>query len=140
MADFALWVTAAEPALGLQPGEFMDAYNANRREAIQLNLEQDSVAETIKSLLVHGTIRGNYNEILDKLKNHARKGAFDTIPLDFPKSAKGMANKLQRLKPALREDGIEVTTPPRSHGKNCIEIRDTTLESLKNQLEEKYAA
>jgi hypothetical protein len=62
MADFAIWATAAEPALGLQPGQFMDAYAANRQEAIRLNLEQDSVADTIKSLLVEGPIRGNYRD------------------------------------------------------------------------------
>ncbi len=30
MADFAIWATAAEPALGLAPGEFLKAYTANR--------------------------------------------------------------------------------------------------------------
>lgn len=140
MADFAIWVTAAEPALGLQPGEFMDAYTANRREAIRLNLEQDSVAETIKSLLVLGPIKGNYKEILDVLKKHARQGAYDTLPLDFPKTPKGMSNKLKRLRPALRAEGIEVIINDRSHGKNHVEIRDVKRESLEKQLEEQYAA
>ena len=33
MADFALWATAAEPALGFAAGQFMAAYQANRRPA-----------------------------------------------------------------------------------------------------------
>jgi Bifunctional DNA primase/polymerase, N-terminal len=140
MADFAVWATAAEPALGLQPGEFMDAYNANRREAIQLNLGQDSVAEAIKSLLVLGTIRGNYKEILDELKNHVRNGSFDSLPLDFPKTPRGLANKVKRLIPALRAEGIEVKINDRSHGRNHIEIRDVKRESLENELEAQYAA
>ena len=140
MADFAIWATAAEPVLGLQPGEFMEAYAANRREAIQLNLEQDSVAETIKSLLVGGPISGNYKKILDSLKKHARKDAYDTLPVDFPKTARGMSNRLKRLNPALRAEGIQVTINNRSHGKNHIEIRDVKRESLEKKLEEQYAA
>jgi hypothetical protein len=139
MADFAIWATAAEPALGLQPGEFMDAYNANRRAAIHLNLEQDSVAEAIKCSVVQGTLRGNYREILDKLKNHARDSVYDPLPLDFPKTARGLANKLKRLIPALRLEGIEVNLNGRSHGKNHIEIRDVVLPMLEKQLVEKYA-
>jgi len=33
MADFAQWAVAAEPALGLQEGEFMRAYTGNREAA-----------------------------------------------------------------------------------------------------------
>jgi len=140
MADFAIWVTAAEPSLGLQPGEFVDAYATNRREAIQLNLEQDSVAETIKSLLVLGPVKGNYKEILKTLKKHTRDGTYDTLPLDFPKTPKGMSNRLRRLKPALRAEGIEVIVNDRSHGKNHVEIRNVKYESLEKQVEKKYAA
>jgi hypothetical protein len=30
MADFALWATAVEPALGMEPGQFIEAYGGNR--------------------------------------------------------------------------------------------------------------
>jgi hypothetical protein len=140
MADFAIWATAAEPALGLQPGEFMDAYAANRKEAIHLNLEQDSVAEAIKSLLVFGPIQGNYQKILNVLKDHVKQGAYDSLPCDFPKAARGMSNRLKRLIPALRAEGIEVKINDRSHGKNHVEIRDVKFELLERQLEEQYAA
>jgi hypothetical protein len=139
MADFAIWATAAEPALGLQPGEFMAAYNANRRAAIQLNLEQNSLAEAIKNRVVSGPIRGNYREILDQLRDQLRKVHFDPLPLDFPKTARGLANKLKRLIPALRSEGIEVKINDRSHGKNHVEIRDVVLPRLEKQLEEQYA-
>jgi putative DNA primase/helicase len=32
MADFAKWVTAAEPGLGREPEEFLAAYEGNRRD------------------------------------------------------------------------------------------------------------
>ncbi len=39
MADFALWATAAESALGWSKGTFMAAYNSNRASANHLSLE-----------------------------------------------------------------------------------------------------
>src|SRR5262249_4514810 len=39
MADFALWVVAAEPALGWQSGAFLKAYTENRGQANELALE-----------------------------------------------------------------------------------------------------
>jgi hypothetical protein len=39
MADFALWVTAAEPALGWKHGDFLEAYTGNREQANELALD-----------------------------------------------------------------------------------------------------
>ncbi len=39
MADFALWITAAEPALGWKPGAFLTAYTENRGQANEIALE-----------------------------------------------------------------------------------------------------
>ena len=140
MADFALWVTAAEPALGLADGEFMEAYSANQGEAVQLSLDQDSVAEAIGALTAAGgPVRGNYKAILEKLIEHARSGMSDLLPYDFPKTAKGLANRLRRLAPSLRAQGIEITFNSRSHGRNNVEIRNVGFEALEKQLEEQYA-
>ena len=43
MADFATWATAAEQALGLPDGAFMNAYRGNRADAIQETVEADVV-------------------------------------------------------------------------------------------------
>jgi len=51
-----------------------------------------------------------------------------------------MSNRLRRLKPALRAEGIEVIVNDRSHGKNHVEIRNVKYESLEKQVEKKYAA
>jgi hypothetical protein len=50
-----------------------------------------------------------------------------------------LANKLKRLIPARRSEGIEVKINDRSHGKNHVEIRDVVLPRLERQLEEQYA-
>ena len=47
MADFARWVTAAEPGLGWQKGDFMRHYTANRKEANQAALNNPLAAATL---------------------------------------------------------------------------------------------
>ena len=44
MADFAKWVTAAEGALGWDPGTFLAAYLDNRKESVVLSVEFNPVA------------------------------------------------------------------------------------------------
>ena len=51
MADFALWGSAAESGLGLEPGEFINAYSRNLNESIEINLESNPVVSAIKRVL-----------------------------------------------------------------------------------------
>src|SRR5207245_1249553 len=45
MADFAIWVTAAEPACPWEAGSFLRAYARNRRNAEEAVLDGDPVAD-----------------------------------------------------------------------------------------------
>jgi len=47
MADFAIWATAAECALDFKKGEFIHAYNRNRKEASDIALESSPVATAV---------------------------------------------------------------------------------------------
>src|SRR5258706_7478208 len=51
MADFARWAVAAEPALGLRLGEFMNAYMGNREAAKDLALEASPVSAALLTLV-----------------------------------------------------------------------------------------
>jgi len=51
MADFAVWATAAEGALGWEPGAFMEAYSGNRAEATENALEADPVAIAVREFV-----------------------------------------------------------------------------------------
>ncbi|MGY9049728.1 MAG: hypothetical protein ACKVKF_22480, partial [Rhodobacterales bacterium] len=51
LADFARWVTAAEPSLGWPPGAFLAAYQANRREAEEAAHDGNAVASAILALV-----------------------------------------------------------------------------------------
>src|SRR5262249_30875406 len=58
MADFALWVVAAEPALGWKPGTFIAAYEQNRMAANELALAASLVAQAILKLVERGPWEG----------------------------------------------------------------------------------
>lgn len=48
MADYAIWVEAAAPALGWQEGEFLRAYEANRVAAVSTSIDADLVAQAVR--------------------------------------------------------------------------------------------
>ncbi|MGH8580264.1 MAG: DNA-binding protein [Gammaproteobacteria bacterium] len=51
MADFARWVSAAEPGFGWDKGTFMAAYKGNIKAAVSLTLEASAVAQAVLSLM-----------------------------------------------------------------------------------------
>ena len=113
MADFARWVTAAEPALGWESGSFVRAYTMNREGANELTLEASPVAAAIRLL---DDITGTATELLAKLtvsideKTRALK--------NWPKDGRSLSNALRRLAPNLAAIGVEVTfeNPSRKTG------------------------
>ena len=109
MADFARWATAAEPALGLEPGEFLQAYERNRAVAHELALEGHPLVAALEELLEvrdDGYFETSATGFLDALKQltdprHRRDAA-------WPKSPRALSSALRRLAPALRTVGIDV--------------------------------
>src|SRR5262249_41367371 len=67
MADFVKWVCAACPALPFTPKEFLDAYRANRNDAVSLILESSPVASAIQQLVKSGSWEGTHTELLEKM-------------------------------------------------------------------------
>lgn len=70
MADFAIWVVAAEPALPWKPGAFLAAYTRNRAVVVENSLEGDVVAVAVRSFMEHqqpweGTPTELLNELTD---------------------------------------------------------------------------
>jgi hypothetical protein len=106
MADFAMWVTAAEEALGWEPGAFMDAYAGNRSAATGLALDDDPVAVAVRELVSKGgEWSGTSTELLSDLG-----GLVDEVTRrsrSWPTAANTLSNHLNRIAPALREVGIE---------------------------------
>jgi hypothetical protein len=68
MADFAIWVSAAECELGFKPGEFIEAYTNNRKEASDIALESSPAAtEVYEFMRGKNKWEGTFGELLASL-------------------------------------------------------------------------
>jgi len=111
MADFVKWVIACLPALGIEPKEFLDAYEWNIQNINQLALESSPVS---REIMIFVGLRpdneeewvGTATELLDELNLEAREAV--QRQRAWPKNAKALSNTLTRLTPNLRKMGLEI--------------------------------
>src|SRR5262249_4285491 len=103
MADFALWATAAEPALGWEPGQMLRAYTANRADAHEVALEASPVAAPVRTLAAEGPWTGTASRLHGLLSDHVDE-ATRRLPA-WPKTGRAIAGILRRLAPNLRAVG-----------------------------------
>ena len=107
MADFALWATAAEPGLGLERGQFMAAYQANRNAGNEVALESSPVGRAVIEFVAEvGRWEGTSTELLEQLESRVDD---KTKRLDgWPKAARSLSGTMKRLAPNLRTAGVGV--------------------------------
>jgi hypothetical protein len=106
MADFAVWATAAEGALGWEPGAFVEAYAGNRAEATESALEADPVAIAVRDLMedqdewtgTAGELWEALNELVGEAIRHTKA---------WPGAPNALSARMKRLAPALRGIGVE---------------------------------
>jgi hypothetical protein len=68
MADFAVWVTAAEPES--EKHQFITAYRGNRQSAIESGLEGSPVATALREVInPNSPFEGTATELLNRLNN-----------------------------------------------------------------------
>jgi hypothetical protein len=109
MADFALWASACESALGYGPGKFLDAYFANIENAVGDIVSGDLVAGTLRRLLeteTEKTWTGTASDLLDALSlliTDAQKRS-----REWPKAANALTNRLRQATTFLRRTGMTV--------------------------------
>jgi hypothetical protein len=120
LADFALWATAAEPALGWEPGAFMAAYSRNREVANALALEASPLVSAVQTLVSSRQWDGPPNKLLKELEELARgDGTFHYR--GFPQTPQALSKALRRLAPNLRMSGIDAQFPPgRRNGRRIL--------------------
>lgn len=121
MADFAHWVAACEPGLGLAKDAFLNAYMENRTDAHAIVLEDSLLAEVILEFCEKNASDGEYCEsdlllkdFLPQLEELAgEKRAKDKR---FPKTSRGLRSGIERINPNLREIGIGIKFHGRTGG------------------------
>jgi hypothetical protein len=105
MADFARFVTAAEPALGWKDGAFMEAYSANRTDVAAAALDASTVAQAVTRLFAdRGEWVGQPARLLEELNRLASES--ERSSKHWPKAANVLTSQLRRDAPVLRERGI----------------------------------
>jgi hypothetical protein len=73
MADFALWATVAEQALGWKPDTFRKAYAENQAVANQVSLEASLLAAPLEMLVHHKAWNGNATALLAALEGYVEE-------------------------------------------------------------------
>jgi hypothetical protein len=112
MADFAIWVTAAEPALGWIAGTFVRAYDTNRSDANDLALEASVLAAPLRAFVEkNGTWEGTATELVRALDEGADEASRSqrARQQEWPKNGHALSGALRRLAPNLRAVGVTIT-------------------------------
>ncbi len=113
LADFALWVEAAAPALGWEPGTFITAYQANREESQGTVIESSPIARFLP-----GVFQGTAAELLDRARELA--GPEAARSRGWPATPRGLGGVLRRIAPALRAQGMEITFTRAGHERTRV--------------------
>ncbi len=105
MADFAVWVSACERALGLERGQALDAYRANCAEARNLALEASPVYEPVAQLALEG-FSGTVTELHARLACMMSESTRRSVR--WPKAPSALGSALRRMASNLRAVGIDI--------------------------------
>ena len=124
MADFAMWVTAAEPTLGWEPGTFLREYTRNRREAASQTVDANLVLSTVSVFIRRrGKWEGTPSELLEELgflvTEDTRRSRW------WPKSPSRLSRDLNRGAAVLRQEGVGVSSK-KVEGSRVVALRNTS--------------
>lgn len=113
MADFAAWVSAAEPQLGWPQGSFLAAFHQNLNQGRDLVLEQSTVALPLIELAKaagQGGWKGTATELLTALQSTAAAvSARGRGAPDMPKTPAQLGTALSRLRAPLKQAGVIIS-------------------------------
>jgi hypothetical protein len=110
MADFAKWISAAEPGLGWEAGHFLRVYRDNRRDLADSSFEADPVAVAIRDFVLATNAdegwSGTATELLAGLNGRVSDGLRKSRL--WPLTAQALGNRIDRVAPLLRAKGFAV--------------------------------
>jgi hypothetical protein len=114
MADFARLAVAAEPALGLKPGTFFEAYKRNHAVSNDVALDSALIWTALRSLLKSspnwsGTAENLLVELNDRALPETKRQR------GWPRTPRGASGQLRRIAPHLRAAGWGVEFEREGH-------------------------
>lgn len=111
MADFALLNEAVYRVCGKPSGAALARYNTIRKDGVLRTIDASPVGVALLAFLERSKFSGEMKELLQRLDQYRPQHAES-----WPRSAKGLADAVRRLAPALRMIGIECKSEPKTGG------------------------
>ena len=115
LADFARWVTAAEPALGMPNGGLLAALKENRAEAAEAGIDADLVASAVILFMERrqywtGTASALLNELDQCTPDRMTRQRL------WPKTPTDLGNRLRRVSNLLPQKRVTISFRRRGKG------------------------
>ena len=105
MADFCKWVISIEEKVGWKKGEFLNAYEANKNNAVIDGIESNVFGSAILQLMENKPEwEGNATALLIETRKYIDRS---TIKYNEWPSTRTVRKELRRLAPSLRRLGID---------------------------------
>lgn len=117
MADFAMWIQAAEDALPWEAGDFIDAYEGNREEVFKGSVGASIIERAILHFLRYregGYWEGSATELLQELEESLDETFIDNKK--WPKAPNKLTSAINRVAASLRASGVSYTTGNKKDG------------------------
>jgi putative DNA primase/helicase len=109
MADFAIWVTAAEPTLGWEPRTFLKEYSRNRAEASSQIVAASIVLSTVLDFMKsRKKLVETPTELHDSLGSYISEEARRSR--QWPKSPNHLSRILSRGAEPLKQEGVAISS------------------------------
>ncbi len=129
MADFAQWGCAIAMALGAEPQEFIDAYQANVLLQTEEAIDNSPVADAIREFMEEKMFwKGTPTQLHTILRDIAERNKIENSP-GWPKGPQVLGRRLSELKPNLKVAGYDVEVGNKDEAGNRI-IVITKVSSL----------
>jgi hypothetical protein len=105
MADFALWVQAAEEAITDEKGAILKAYYQNKVKGIEVELEASPIGKAIIDLMSNSEEwDSSTTDLLKSLNERVEEKT--TKQRAWPKNARALSGLVKRITPSFRVKGI----------------------------------
>lgn len=122
MADFAIWATAAEQALGFASGDFMRAHREARFKADEAVIESHPAIQAVIHLMQkQDEWTGTHSDLWRQITGGPVAGALKGP--DWPRTPKGLSIELDRCERLLKNHGIVREEVPRQSGARLFRLR-----------------
>ena len=127
--DWAAWVEAAAPALGLPQGAFSAAYRRNQDQAVWMALELDTVGSAVLAHMADKHEIEIGTTLLHRtLEEQARRQHSGRLPLDWPTLTHHFSGRLRRLAPMLRRAEIGLEQARDGVGRGVVRLVNSAKE------------